>query len=517
MRLRSMLAGLLVTAAALPAIAQPMELSLEQAIDTALKNNLGVQLQSYDYRILGENALAQYGLFDWDSSATLSKSKTEQATADVTQSSSSESEMANLGVTHLFSTGANLQIGFNNARQTQNAETVLIPTFYSSSFGARLTQPLLRDFGVDTTRRGINIAKNNLGISQQAFRTVLLETINSVEDAYYTVVYDRLNLEVMRQSLDLAKEQERITQIRIDVGADAPLDILEPQVSITEREQDVLLAEAALLQSQDTLRRLINLPIEEWDREIVPTASLDYAEPSIDTNAAIDAALKQRPELIQARLTQANQQINQNFARNQVLPTLDLSAGYRYSGLDENYSDAISQITGFDFPAWDVQLQFGLPILNTQARANARSAPLELERAYTSEAQTRQQIIVEVRQAIRDIDTSYKGIVVTKARRDVAEKNLDAERKRFDNGMSTNFDVLRIQNSVASARSAEIRALTSYKRSVTRYHRALGDLLSVRGIELQAPADYDLPESRLAGVNWLNYGDTGSGEAGSEN
>lgn len=511
MRFRSMLVGLFVSAVIAPAYAQaPLELSLEDAINTALKNNLGVQLQSYDYRILGESALAQYGLFDWTTFATLSTSDVKQATADVTQSSNREAQLANVGVQHMFTTGGTFSLAYNNSRLSEDAANFVLPTFYSSSLSARLTQPLLRNFGVDTTRRGINIARNNLGISHEAFRTVLLGTVNSVEDAYYTVVYNRLNLEVQRQSLSLAREQERITQIRIDVGADAPLDILQPQVSIAEREQDVLVAEAALLQSQDTLRRLINLPIEQWDREIVTDETLDYSEPSIDLSSAVEKALLERPELIQARLTQANQKISQSFAQNQVLPQLDLSAGYRLTGLDVNYSDAVSQITDFDFPAWDVQLQFGLPILNTQARANARAAQLELERAYTSEAETRQQIIIEVRQAVRDIDTAYKGILVTKARRDAAEKNLDAERKRFDNGMSTNFDVLRVQNDLASAQSAEIRALTEYKRSITRYHRAIGDLLEHRGIELQAPAEYHLPESRLAGSGMLNYGDAGA-------
>jgi outer membrane protein len=510
MRLRSMLAGLLVAAAALPAQAQPLELSLEDAISTALRNNLGVQLQSYDYRILGERALAEYGLLDWNSSVTLSTSEVEQATADVTQSSNREQQVANIGFSHLFSTGATFQVGFNNSRSAENAPTFTLDSFYSSSLGASLTQPLLRNFGVDTTWSGINIAKNNLGISHEAFRTVMLETVNSVEEAYFTVLFDRLNLEVQRQSLDLAREQARITQIRIDVGADAPLDILQPQVTIAEREQGVLLAEAALRASEDTLRRLINLPIEEWDREIHPTEKLDYQEPSVDLPSSIEKALTDRPELIQARLTQANRKISQSYARNQVLPRLDLTARYNLTGVDVDYSEAVSQVTGIDFPGWDVQLQFGLPILNTQARANARAAQLELERAYTSEDQTRQQIIIEVRQAVRDIQTAYKGILVTRTGRDVAEKNLDAERKRFDNGMSTNYDVLRVQNELATARSSEIRALTGFKRAVSNYHRAIGDLLDVRGIELQAPAQYDLPESRLAGVDWLNYGDNGA-------
>jgi outer membrane protein TolC len=111
-----------------------------------------------------------------------------------------------------------------------------------------------------------------------------------------------------------------------------------------------------------------------------------------------------------------------------------------------------------------------------------------------------------VRQSIRNIETALKGIAATQAARDAAEKNLDAQRKRFDNGMSTNFDVLRVQNDLASARRAEIRSLTSYQKFVTAYHRAVGDLLELRAIEVVDPAEFDLPASSLEKVEWLNYG-----------
>jgi outer membrane protein TolC len=502
------LAGLaLATLVAPAAIAQEtLQLSLDQAVKTALENNLGVQIQSYDYRILGETAKGSYGLLDWNSFATLSKSETEQATSDVTQSSNSKTDILNLGVNHLFSTGGSIGLQFNNSRNSEDSAAYQLPSFYQSSIGVQLTQPLLRDFGVDTTRSGINIARNNLGISREAFRSVMLEAVDQVEAAYYDLVFAQRDLEVQQQSLDLAKEQERITQIRIDVGADAPLDILEPQVSIAQREQDVLLAEAALRAAEDTIRRLLNLPVEEWNRPIATNPNLEYQQISIDTNAAVEKAFELRPEIRQAKLQEANSKIQQNFARNQVLPTLDLDLRYRYAGLDEDYSDTIDQISGTDYPGWSVALQFGLPISNTQARADARRAQLELEQTATDEARTRQLIMVEVRQSIRNIETALKGIAATQAARDAAEKNLDAQRKRFDNGMSTNFDVLRVQNDLASARRAEIRSLTSYQKFVTAYHRAVGDLLELRAIEVVDPAEFDLPASSLEKVEWLNYG-----------
>ncbi len=512
MRFRSLLVGLTVAAtltASAAFAADEVQITLDQAIKATVENNLGVQLQSYDYRITGESAIAQYGLLDWNSFATLSTSKTEQASVDVTQSSSSEVQLANLGVNHLLSTGGTFGLTYNNSRNNENAAAYTQPSFYSTGLGAAFTQPLLRNFGVDITRRGINIARNNLGISREAFRTLLLDTVYTVEQAYYDVVYTRGNLDVQNQSLALAKEQERITQIRIDVGADAPLDILEPQVSIAQREQDVIIAEAALRNAEDNLRQLMNLPAEKWGEPFVPQASLDYAPVEINLDEAVAKAFAARPEIRQAKLTQENQAILRSYSHNQVLPQLDLDLRYRYSGIDTTYNDAFSQVSGADYPGWQVQLQFGLPISNTEARANARQAELEFERATTSEAQTRQQIMVEVRGAARDIDTALKGIVATKAAREAAEKNLDAQRKRFDNGMSTNFDVLRVQNDLANARSREILALTGYQKSVARYHRAIGDLLELRGIDMQEPAQFDLPESRLENVGWLNYGSKG--------
>ena len=104
-----------------------------------------------------------------------------------------------------------------------------------------------------------------------AVSLLLVLTTLAVEQAYYELIYARQELEVRRQSATLARDQERITQIRIDVGASAPLDILQPRVAIATREEEVILSEARISAAEDRLRQLMNLPPEEWDRPIVPT------------------------------------------------------------------------------------------------------------------------------------------------------------------------------------------------------------------------------------------------------
>src|SRR5205807_7041833 len=141
--------------------------------------------------------------------------------------------------------------------------------------------------GVDVTRRGINIARNTLGINREAFRGILMDTAVTVEQSYLDLVYARQFVDVVKEALFLARDQARITQIRIDVGASAPLDILQPQVQIATTEEQLIAAVASVRDAEDRLRALLNLPVGEWNRPIVPTDNVGYTPMTIDTDQAV--------------------------------------------------------------------------------------------------------------------------------------------------------------------------------------------------------------------------------------
>ena len=149
-----------------------------------------------------------------------------------------------------------------------------------------------------------------------------------------------------------------------------------------------------------------------------------------------------------------------------------------------------------------------MPITNIGARAEAKRAELDLAQSKTDEEQTRQNIAVQVRSAVRLIDTAAKDITATRAARDAAEKNLDAERKRYENGMTTNFQVLQIQQQLSDARVRELNALVGYNKAVAAYHAAVGDLLDVRNIKVEEEK-VEEPHfpffSAFDRYNWLKY------------
>jgi hypothetical protein len=104
--------------------------------------------------------------------------------------------------------------------------------------------------------------------------------------------------------------------------------------------------------------------------------------------------------------------------------------------------------------------------------------------------------------------TAARSIVATRAAREAAERNVEAERKRYENGMTTNFQVLEVQQQLSDARVRELNALVGYNRAVSLYHRAVGDILETRNISVDVP---ELPQeprvfSSLDRYNWLNYG-----------
>ena len=103
---------------------------------------------------------------------------------------------------------------------------------------------------------------------------------------------------------------------------------------------------------------------------------------------------------------------------------------------------------------------------------------------------TEQNVVVEVRAAARAIDTARRSIVATGKGRELAERNLDAGKKKFDNGMATSFEVTQIQRDLSVARTLELQALAIYRKALASYHFATSDILDWKGVQIEG-----LPET----------------------
>jgi len=464
-------------------------LTIEEAVTVALQRNLGIAVQRYSREASRLGIQQNLGIYDLGLSADTTYTDTESLSQSGLSTSSAKVGTFDINLAQLVPTGGTFAFGWQN-RKTESPRPIGLPegspfqtVFYSSSPTLQFTQPLLRNFGRETTEHDLLVARLNSDQSREAFVQQVTNVVQLVENAYWDLFGARQQLRVAEEALGLAKELHQMNKVRVDVGTLAPLELVQSEVGIATSEENIITAQAAVGDAADRLRRLLNFRQgEAWNVDIIPETDPATEHPAMDVAAAISTAFEARPELASQRLAVKVSEIDAAFFHNQRKPKLDAFATYGLRGGGGRSSNAIDNIT--DFPEWSVGLSFAFPLQNRFARAQSTIADVNLERSQTTQKDVELQIVTEVRTAARQVDTAAKQIDSAKISRTLAEKNLDAERKRYENGMSTSFQVTQIQQDLTAARSREVSAITGYRKALVEYYRAIGKLLEQNSIEV---------------------------------
>ena len=478
---------------------EKVELTLAQAIELALRNTLELDVAAMTYERSGFGIGAAEGLFDPALSASVEASSRKSPPTRSFQSLAEKSQSFDLGIGGLTRWGTEYSVGVG-ATRTDSPTNTTIPGYveinptFSAGLTASITQPVLRGLGKAVNTRLVVQSRLARDSSAWDFVKSVQEVVQAVENAYWDLSYALGNLEAKKEALERAKDFNRITKIKIDVGALAPIEIVQTEVTIAQREQEIILAEGQIGAAQDQLKRLLNVTdLASWSRPIVPTDPPTEERVALDVEAGIRSALEQRPEVRQAENTIESRKVGLAFNRDELRPRLDAKGTYGYSGVGFNqesvrpgssYSDAFYQMRDLDYPRWTVGLNFSVPVFNRTAKANAAIAATDLGLAQTNLALLKQNLAVEVRAAARNVDTAVRSVAAARKARELAERNLDAERKKFDNGMTTSFTVAQVQNDLTEARSNELLAVAGHLKALTAWHKAVGDLLPVKGVDL---------------------------------
>lgn len=483
-----------------------LKLSLDEAIELALARNLGLAIERYSRQRVLLGIDEAMGIYDLNLGGTLSAAHDRTPLASNLEGvdvQESDRGRATLGVTQLLPTGGSATVGASATSLDTNALSFGLNPSYASGAELRINQPLLRNFGRDTTEFGIRIAKLNSQQSSIAFQEQVIATLQQVEAAYWRLVEARDQLKVSEESKRLAIQLHENNRIRVDVGTLAPLEMVSSEAGIATREEEVIRARAEIGNAEDVLKTLLRLQGDAaWAASIDPETDPGTEHPPVDLAEAMAIALESRPELARENAAQSAREIEAAFYDAQRKPRLDLAVGYSFTGTggdlvvrDENgnvvstvpggISDAFDQVTGGDFPGWSVGLELGVPIQNRSARARATIAELAVDEGLMGIERIRQLITTEVRLAVRALETSSQELASARTSVRLQTANLDAERKKFVNGLSTSFQILEVEEDLTQSRSREVRAVTGYRRALVEYYRAMGKLLEHSGVEIQ--------------------------------
>ena len=382
-----------------------------------------------------------------------------------------------------------LNSGKQVAYLTTNYLTKTVQTPFetaSARIGAlQLRQPLLKNFWTDNTRLQILLDKKTLKGSELDFRNQVMTTVFQVEQAYYNLIYSQDNVGVQQLALELAERLLSENKKRVEVGALAPLDEKQAESQVASSRANVLSAESDRDTQQRRLKVLLSDDYSKWqDAVIKPTEALLAVPETLDLRESWRRGMTLRPDLLQQKLSLEKQGYVIRYQKNQLFPQLDVVGSLGYQASTPDFSPTLDQLRGQDNPFWTVGGQMSMPLGNTSARHNYRSAKVTRDQIALQLKQLQQNILITIENDVAVAKTALLRSSATREARIYAAAALDAEQKKLDNGKSTSFTVLQLQSNLTAAQSAEIRALADYNIALAQLALDEGTTLERRHVAL---------------------------------
>jgi outer membrane protein TolC len=469
--------------------AEALPLSLKECIVLALERNFDILIEGFNPKIRAADVLNEQAEFDPtvfagfrysggkrhldDAPSRWPPDRTEKVRVATPQA----------GIEQRLALGTRLTLELSQEHIRSN-ETGSTSRFVEPSDELRtvlsFTQPILRNLGIDVNKTRIRIAETNQEISDNSLKDRVIRVVTRVQDLYWELVFRIQELGVRRLSLKLAQDLLAQTRVQVAVGTQPQLSVLEGEAGVAGREEAVIVAENSARNVEDQLKELLSL-FEDPKRSalgIVPTDPPQFHIEEIALEKALESAFEFRPDYQQAKLEIESRNLSERFARNQLLPTLDLRGSVGLNGLDDNFGDSFNHYTSGNWVQYQVGFTVRYPLGNQASRSRFTRARLEVEQAKAILERTEQRILVEVRDAVRNVETNVKRVSVTRGARELAQKKLEAEEKKLAVGLSSVREVLRFQDDLSLEQSREIRALTDYNISLANLERARGTTLN---------------------------------------
>jgi outer membrane protein TolC len=423
------------------------------------------------------------------------------------QTISSLNQTSSINYQQLLPTGQTIQTQFLAERSSGDGYNY--PTLFGN-LNFFLTQPLLQNRTNLQYLTPIRIAKTQIQITAKQNAATINNSLEQAAIQYWSAVLARDNIKVSQQSLDLARKSYDHDKLALDLGAISKLQILQSESSVADRERALVQAQYSYTVLLDGLRQSIgaNLTRQMRDTEIVlddDPSELPDKHNILPFEEALAKALQSRPEVDVAAGNLRVDELNAKASRDQLLPVVNLQAQGGSSGPAFNLLSAggvvgqvsatpppglgttLQQILQFQSPSYGASVTATFPFRNPAAQQNLADALVSRAKNRYLQRQTQEQITLEVRQAVHNMELADATITAAIRARDLLRRNAEAEQQRYHLGDTTPFELLTSQSNLAAGESTLIGAYVSYQQAYIDYQRATETLLTSFGMVLKTP------------------------------
>jgi len=476
---------------------KPLDLTLRQCVETALRENLALSIErlnpamdDFTHKEIREKFLPQFGLIYQNSDTNT------PGTWGVEGSNiASKSDSLSLGLTQSFAWGTSLRLSISSAMTDTTRSFSLINPSYYGNVQLNLTQPLLRGFGTKAANIDAIKAERAIGIADATLRSLAYQTVYDVEEAYWNLVQARENLKVQESSLTSSREVLARNREAARIGTESGSEVLNAETEVARYEDAVLSASRAVQSQEDQLKRVLNLPAGGEER-IVPLDPPTIEIREISVADVLRAALANRPEMDISRRQVENSQSDVAYYRNQSLPKVDLNfsfwshgvSGVKYIYQDDNpltgividriiggRGESFTDILKGKYQNWSVALNLEVPLASLLSRSGLARARLAFDQGQIRLEKQKCEIEFEVQDVVRELEAKARIIASSARYRELTEKRVASETRRYQQGLVGSEWLFNYRSELANAKSAEIQAIVDYKIALARLDRIMGN------------------------------------------
>lgn len=480
------------SSAAAVVIAPDKAFSLEEAIALALAKNFSLQIQAITRDNSKENVVIQEAGFDPTLTANLTRSVNQSASTTsrldgtTAQGPRSDNTQYRIGATlpKITATNATLSVSTNVTRAATNSTNALFNPAFANGVSANLSQPLFADFGRKAALAALESARLGFEIANITFKSNVLTTVSNTENSYYNLVAAREALRIAQLTLEGNQRLFDENKARRSTGVMTDLDVLSAEVGVARARNTLVQREQAVRDAEERLLNQVNA--SSLDVRPGPVAFSPYNEGSPNFAVSYKLAREFFPDTLSQEQTIKQLEISLDTARRNTLPNLDLTASVGYTARTTNagYSQAIANLPNDHGNNWAVGLNYSLPWGQHAEKARLRQAANSLSSGKIRLDQLEAQLMLDVRIAVRAVETNLVSVEIAGKATELAVRQYDQQKARFDAGLSTSRIVLQFQDDLEGARNAELSAKLALRRAVADLRRLEGTSLQRFRVQL---------------------------------
>lgn len=425
--------------------------------------------------------------------------------------------------------GAQFTAGIQQSRTYNNTTFDAFNPIYLATLNLSVTQPLLRNLGMNAAKRQFQLAIVNEDSSSAQALVDASNALSQVEDVYWSLVAAWRNVAIQEAALNDAVTQQHSTVRMAQRGAAAPINVTEVGTQVSTFQDNVFAAIQAVSQLQNQLKGLIVTRADDpiWKANLVPSSTVSLLPPAPTLDEIIADALRNRPEIRQANDKYRQAAIDFSFAKNQGLPQLDAQITYQSNGFagllqptpgiiashcpfgnvgspncptpppytQGGMAQAYHNLWTFRYPSFSVSVTMSFPLGNHLATGLRDVAREEQEQAAVYAAGVAARIGYDARNALQSYQSAQSRLHTARIARESSEQVYASEVRKYHNGASTTFLVLQRQVELEQNRGRELLAQTDLNKALVELERVEGTILTANNVQVRALGSQALAQS----------------------